>query len=118
MSKGVTLIELMIVVLILGALAAVSLPRISGNTAQAANTICETNVKIINDQIELYKLNTGSYPASLKILLNDPDYFPDGPPECPFEESYRMLKSTGRVKKHLHSGGAPGGGWGWKRGKD
>ena len=103
--RGVTLIELLIIVLILGALTSIALPRISMSRASAATAVCDTNAQIINDQLELYEHNKGTYPFSLNQLLRDTDYFPDGPPQCPVEERYRMSWSSKRIIKHTHSGG-------------
>jgi len=81
--KGFTLVELMIVVLILGALAAIAIPRIIGGSAAARTNACATNIDLINSQIELYNANTGNWPATLDVVTGDTAYFPDGPPICP-----------------------------------
>ena len=81
--RGFTLVELMIVVLILGALAAIAIPRILGGAATAKANGCKTNVDLINSQIELYYANTGGWPATLDVVTTDTDYFPDGEPVCP-----------------------------------
>jgi type II secretion system protein G len=86
-DKGFTLVELMIVVLILGALAAIAIPRIMGGAATAKANGCRTNVDMINSQIELYYQNTGSYPNNLGTITQDTDYFPDGEPVCPVTEA-------------------------------
>jgi len=81
--KGFTLVELMIVVLILGALAAIAIPRVVGGAASAKANACRTNVDLINSQIELYYANTGSWPSDLEVITKNADYFPDGEPTCP-----------------------------------
>ncbi len=81
--KGFTLVELLIVVLILGALAAIAVPRILGGATSAKANACHTNIDTINSQIELYYAKEGSWPNNLKKVTKDTDYFPDGEPICP-----------------------------------
>ena len=87
--KGVTLVELLIVVLILGALAAIAVPRIIGGATTAKTNACNTNIALLNTGIELYRANEDSYPT-LAVLVADANYFPDGLPTCPFEIAYTM----------------------------
>lgn len=99
--KGLTLIELMIVVLILGVLAAIAIPRIIGGTTTAKINACDTNVDLINSQMELYYANNNSYPTLL-VLFADANYFPDGTPECPYDGTAYSLGSDDRVADHSH----------------
>ena len=80
---GVTLIELLIVVLILAALAAIAIPRISQSAQNAKLNACSTNVDIINSAIEMYNADNSGYPANLTVVTQDTTYFPDGEPTCP-----------------------------------
>lgn len=104
-EKGFTLVELLVVVLILGALAAIAIPRISQSAETAKINACKTNVNLINSQIELYRANTGKWPTSLEDLVKESsDYFPDGLPECPFGKDfpYKLDDKTNRVTGHSH----------------
>jgi len=105
--KGLTLIELLIVVIILGALAAIAIPRITTSATTAKANACKTNVETLNTSVEMYKMDsaTGIYPATLGALTGDPNYFPDGAPTCPFDNvvydsSYST--TTHRVSFHSH----------------
>ena len=89
-KKGVTLIELLIVVLILAALSAIAIPRISQSATNARQNACDTNVDVINSAIEMYNADTGGYPAALTDVTNNVNYFPDGPPACPLSGAYIM----------------------------
>ena len=103
-KQAFTLIELMLVVLILGALTAIAIPRITGGAFRAGVNTCKKNVDIMNTQIELFYSRTGSWPADLGQVTKDPNYFPDGPPECPFDTPYVMITTNGkyRVSEHKH----------------
>lgn len=101
-KKGLTLVELLIVVLILGALATIAIPRMIGSTSTARINACKTNIKRMNSQIELYFQNEDTWPLNFNDLTDDPNYFPEGPPECPFGDSYTIHGSIHRVDEHSH----------------
>ena len=102
-KKGFTLVELMIVVLILGALAAIAIPRIMGGAQTARISACDTNVDMLNSQIELYYATTGSWPTALTDVTSDANYFPDQTaPACPLGTAYNYNATTHRVDEHNH----------------
>ncbi|MCK4519553.1 MAG: prepilin-type N-terminal cleavage/methylation domain-containing protein [Candidatus Omnitrophica bacterium] len=92
-KKGFTLIEVLFVVIVIAVLAAIAIGRITTTTVTAKANACKANQAIMNTQIEQYNLNTGSYPAdnvAFLSFLENTDYFPDGPPECPSGGTYSM----------------------------
>ena len=103
--KGLTLIELLIVVIILGALAAIAIPRITTSATTAKRNACLTNIDTLNTSIEMYKMDKGAYPASVAVLTGDPNYFPDGPTSvaCPFGVAYVMDGTTYRITTSTHA---------------
>ena len=104
-KKGVTLIELLIVVLILGALAAIAIPRLTRSADTAKKNACYTNIDLINSQIELYAAeNDGTYPANLEVITDSTTYFPDGPPQCPVTDAnYPSALVNNRVDDSSHT---------------
>jgi len=101
--KGVTLIELLIVVLILAALAAIAIPRISSSATTAKANACATNIDVINSAIEMYNADNGAYPATLATVTGSTTYFPDGAPTCPVSGAvYPATLKNNRVDGALH----------------
>jgi competence protein ComGC len=99
-----SLVELLIVVLILSAPAAVAIPKITGSSQTSKLNTCKDNIQIINNQIESYHINTGSWSSNLKDdILEYTDYFPDGQPECPFDEKYKMDNDMHQIKTDKHN---------------
>jgi prepilin-type N-terminal cleavage/methylation domain-containing protein len=106
--KGVSLVELLIVVLILAALSAIAIPRISQSATNAKAKACMTNIDILNSAIELYNADHGLYPDNLEVVTTDITLFPDGEPFCPLDTdgdpTYPSgLLETNRVNATGHS---------------
>jgi len=77
--KGFTLIELMIVVVILGLLATLLIPRIMDRPEEARRMKAKADIKTIESALKLYKLDSGIYPTTeqgLEALLKKPDIPP------------------------------------------
>lgn len=99
-SRAFTLIEIIVVVLILGVLAAISIPRMSQGSESSRIRACQTNVDLINSRIEVYYIENEEWPLNLNKVVKD--YFPDGTPECPFGTTYQYDKDAHRVLEHSH----------------
>ena len=73
--SGFTLIEIMVVIVILGLLAAVVVPRIVGRTDEARRTTAKIEIKNIEQALHLFKLDNGFYPSTeqgLEALVAQP----------------------------------------------
>ena len=73
---GFTLIELMLVVIIIGALVAMVMPRLAGRGEQARVATAKADIQTnIATALKLYELDNGSFPSSeegLNALLSKP----------------------------------------------
>jgi competence protein ComGC len=74
----------------------------SRNSATAKARACQTNVALINTQIEVYYSENSSWPATLTDVTNDPNYFPKGAPSCPAGGNYSLNGMTHRVYCSIH----------------
>jgi general secretion pathway protein G len=74
-NAGFTLIELMVVIIILGLLAAIVMPRVVGETDRARYEQAKVQMRILEDALKRYKLDNGVYPSTeqgLESLVRKP----------------------------------------------
>src|SRR5690242_18187636 len=75
LQQGFTLIEIMVVVVILGILAALIVPKIMSRPEQARLVKVKQDILAIQSSLDLYKLDNGFYPSTdqgLEALVKKP----------------------------------------------
>jgi general secretion pathway protein G len=111
-SSGFTLIEVMVVVVILGILAALIVPKIMSRPEQARRVKVKQDILAIQSALDLYKLDNGFYPSSdqgLQALVTRPSSPPaprnwksDGylqeAPVDPWGEAYQYLNDDDKLR--------------------
>ena len=88
-QQGFTLIEIMVVVVILGILAAVVVPRIMSRPEEARITKAKQDIRALETALDLYKLDNFNYPTTeqgLEALVTKPSTPPE--PKRYREEGY------------------------------
>jgi general secretion pathway protein G len=75
-NSGFTLIELMVVIVILGVLAGLIVPRIMGRPDEARQLKAKMQIESLETALKLYKLDNGAYPSTdqgLEALVMAPE---------------------------------------------
>ena len=99
-NKGFTLIELVIVIVILGILAAFAIPKFIDMSVKAEDATCKANLAHLRSGIAINRANSivqksPSWPASLTDVLEAGTSVPT----CPISgESYTYDSTTGEAK--------------------
>ena len=74
--EGFTLLEIMVVIVILGLLAALVVPKLIGRTEEAKRTQTRLQIKNLEQALQLFKLDNGFYPETeqgIEALVQAPE---------------------------------------------
>src|SRR2546425_599655 len=63
-ARGFTLIEILVVIIVLGLLAALVGPRILGRVSEAKSATARTQIELLGLALDNYRLDSGAYPTT------------------------------------------------------
>lgn len=119
--SGFTLIEVMVVVVILGILAAVVVPKVMSRPDEARVVRAEQDIRALEAALKLYRLDNFTYPDTdqgLLALVEKPADLPSGAkwqdsyidnlPKDPWGNDYQYLQPGSNGDYDLYSLGADG----------
>jgi general secretion pathway protein G len=69
-TQAFTLVELLLVLVILGILAAIVVPKISGRTEQAREAAARTQISSFSSALDMFEVDCGYYPKGKNGLLD------------------------------------------------
>lgn len=87
--------ELLLVVILIGTIALVVMPRVVLSTDAARQGVRDSHIQSLNGAIERYRLAEGEWPTALTDLV--PDYLPGGIPDNPVGGAYELDATTHRA---------------------
>ena len=94
-KKAFTLIEILIVVILLGILAATVIPLFGDVSDEAKVSAQASDLHALRGQVQLYRAKTGGYPANLATLT--PNYIESVPTDPVSGNAYAYVAATGTV---------------------
>ena len=119
-QSGFTLIEIMVVVVILGILAGIVVPRIMDRPDSARVSAAQQDIRAIESALNLYRLDNHQYPSTdqgLEALVEEPSGSPQPPnwqgyldrlPKDPWGNEYQYLNPGEHGEIDIYSLGADG----------
>ncbi len=69
-EAGFTMAELLVVLLIVGLLAAIAVPNVTGTIERARETALRENLQVMRRALDDYFADTATYPTSLQVLVD------------------------------------------------
>ena len=97
------------VIVILGILAAVAIPKFVGLQKEANQAVCDGNLSSIRSALSGYYAKTAvstgnaAFPGTLADTSFTANYFADGVlPTCPWATAYTYNSTSGGVTRHSH----------------
>jgi len=119
-ARGFTLIEIMVVVVILGILAAIIVPKLTDKPEQARQVKAQQDIRQLESSLQMYKLDNFYYPSTqqgLDALVSKPSGDPPARnwrgyisrlPKDPWGNPYQYLQPGNKGDYDVFTMGADG----------
>jgi general secretion pathway protein G len=72
LARGFTLVEVLLVIVIIGILAAIAVPNFAGKTDKARVASAKSQIKNLASAVDIFEVDTGTYPSTLQGLITNP----------------------------------------------
>ena len=122
LQRGFTLVEIMVVVVIIGILGALVVPKLMGRTGESRITAARVDIATLMQALKLYRLDNQRYPTTeqgLQALIEKPSAGPSANgwksggyveklPKDPWGNPYQFLSPGVKGEVDLFSYGADG----------
>jgi general secretion pathway protein G len=122
LQRGFTLVEIMVVVVIIGILGALVVPKLMGRTGESRITAARVDIATLMQALKLYRLDNQRYPSTeqgLQSLIEKPTAGPSANgwksggyveklPKDPWGNAYQFLSPGVKGEVDLFSYGADG----------
>ena len=105
-SRGFTLVELLVVIIVLGLLVGLVGPRLFGRVGQSKTAAARAQIELLGAALDQYRLDLGTYPTvseGLEALVRNPNkpkwngpYLKKGVPKDPWGNPYKYRCCPGQ----------------------
>ncbi|GAB6932814.1 competence type IV pilus major pilin ComGC [Calditerricola satsumensis] len=92
-ERGFSLLEMLVVLFVIGVLLMIALPNFRGAAERSQAKACYANQRLLFGQLEQYRLDKGTYPENLDLLVQEK--YLQRVPRCPKDNAAYTVTVNG-----------------------